>query len=101
MRELLQNWIEMRRTDLAKIGITTGEVHMGPDVPPKPGLYVDHDTSTALGRIVIWESGEMEVEVISAEDGKQLFWKYYELEGEPNFDLLLQNYLNALTEVNS
>lgn len=101
MRELLQNWIETRRTDLAKIGITTGEVHMGPDVPPNPGLYVDHHTSSALGRILIWDSGEMEVEVISTKDGKQLFWKYYQLAGELNFDLLLQNYLNALTGLNS
>jgi len=100
MREQLLKWSEKRRADLTSIGITTSEFHMGPDDRPKPGAFVDHDTLTALGRITIWESGEMEVEAIHIEDGKQIFWKYYQLDGEPNFDLLLQDYFDALTKAN-
>ena len=100
MREQLLKWIEQRRADLASIGITTSKVHIGLDESPNPGAFVDHETPTALGEIIIWESGEMEVQAFRIEDGEPIFW-HYQLEGEPNFDLLLQDYLKVLTGANA
>jgi hypothetical protein len=59
---------------------------------------VNHDTPIAIGEIILWESGEMDVEAIRIEDGKQLFLHHYELVGEPDFDEILKTYLNVLIE---
>ena len=72
-----------------------GKIHISPTDSPNPSLSIDHDARSAIGRITIWESGEMDVEVIRKSTGERSFWHHYELDVESNIsDLLLEYFLS-------
>jgi hypothetical protein len=96
LRKQLLNLLEKNCVDWENQGIFTTYSMIGIDGSCMPILIVRQDTAIAEGYIFLWESGEMELLALQCHSDKQLFWNYYELMGDEDLGLLLENYLDAI-----
>lgn len=55
-------------------------------------MSINFEKSGKMGRMMVWESGECDIEVLDCESAKQLFWKHYELKDESEFHTCLANF---------
>ncbi|WP_139489607.1 immunity protein TriTu family protein [Brevibacillus dissolubilis] len=95
-------WALIKSEQLKELGIIT-EVIKRNDIPDDDSIdksiVVDHETTTLLGRIIVWESKQMEYTIASYETGECLVNKYIEkLDDKADFDLVLDTYFKVLLE---
>ena len=55
----------------------------------KPAMWMDYETTSAIGRVTLWESGECDMEVLDAESGDELLRETHTF---PNADEFFDNY---------
>ena len=65
--------------------------------PEKPGGYIRVETKKFLGEIVFWETGECEIEIINADTGTRIFWKYSILHGGDEIRKHLDSFLRQFS----
>ncbi|MGG4131343.1 hypothetical protein ABEW19_24005 [Paenibacillus illinoisensis] len=100
-------WAEQKAGPLRTLHITTEPVnrgHVNKQYIPDPSTGFVHESGCAMGQVTVWESGQMEYEVINIETEELILWKYIEQiqEETPDFDKVLQGYLQVLqTGVNA
>ncbi|WP_336780363.1 hypothetical protein [Paenibacillus illinoisensis] len=107
IRKQFNQWAELKAGQLQRLHITTEQVNHGrvnEQYIPNPSTGVVHESECAMGQVTVWESGQMEYEVINIETEELILWKYIEQiqEEAPDFDKLLQIYFQLLqTGVNA
>ncbi len=94
-------WAELKAGPLRTLHITTEPVNHGrvnEQYIPDPSTGVVHESECAMGQVTVWESGQMEYEVINIETEELILWKYIEQiqEETPDFDKLLRIYFQVL-----
>lgn len=94
-------WAELKAGPLRTLHITTEPVnrsHVKEQYIPDPSTGFVHESGCAMGQVTVWESGQMEYEVINIETEELILWKYIEQiqEETPDFDKLLQGYFQVL-----
>lgn len=97
MHKKFFEWIKNVESDLEAKGITTENVNMTGDNVPNPSITVDNFSQVCIGRISVWETGEMDVEILHFETEERLMYEHYELDDEPDFNKILIDYLNVLS----
>lgn len=97
MHKKFFKWIKNVENDLVVKGITTENINVTDDNVPNPSITVDNFSQVCIGRISVWETGEMDVEVLHFETEERLMYEHYELGDEPDFDKILIDYLNVLS----
>lgn len=64
---------------------------------PNPSTGVIHESENCLGQVIVWESCQMEYEIISIVSGKMILWRYFEkTSDDPDFDDILTEYFTVL-----
>ncbi|MFX3646842.1 MAG: hypothetical protein ACE3K2_16485 [Paenibacillus sp.] len=96
-----KQWAEQQADCLKSLHIST-EQREHPDHDnhsiPDPSTGYVHESKCAIGQVTVWESGQMEYEVIHIETEVLILWKYIERidEKEPDFDELLTTYFQVV-----
>jgi hypothetical protein len=68
MDELFYKWFNDYKEKLQKMGIQT-------DLISKSKYFVDHLTSLRIGRVTVWKSGFIEMEILDIQSSEQIFYK--------------------------
>jgi hypothetical protein len=92
--------VEDTRNELEMLFITTEYVkHKNADesLIPNPSTGIINESENCLGQVTVWESQQMEYEVVNISTEEMILWKYIEkLPGDPNFDEILEKYFHVL-----
>lgn len=81
---------------LKQKGIET-DLLLVPTLTDNPATFADHITETKMGRVSIWDSGSLNLEVLDQSTGKTVYFKDIEiLDKNPNMEQLLSEYFEAL-----
>ncbi len=101
LQKKFRQWAEQKAGQLQRLNITTEPVnhgHVNEQDIPDPSTGFVHESECAMGQVTVWESGQMEYEVINIETEELILWKYIEhiQEETPDFDKLLQIYFQVL-----
>lgn len=81
IRKKFKEWAEGSITLLKNQSISTEFVELRVDdigYLAKPFIRIIHESENAMGQVIIYESKEMEFEVIHIQTEKMLLWKYFE-----------------------
>ena len=95
MHRRFAKWAEQKRRDLDALGVSTEEICLA-EGGTKPAARVDHRSSCCMGRVTVWESGELEAEVLDLRSGEIFLAIHHDLASEPDFDATLQCYLDGI-----
>src|SRR6266851_1289458 len=74
VREIV-SWFRSKGNALAPLGIIMAGVHErhGTD---KPAAFADFDADLEIGRIIVWVSGEIDLQVLQRSDGKDVLVRH-------------------------
>ena len=89
-------WVEAKRDELEQLGITTGNINVTDRIVPNPSTSVDHFSQACIGRVSVWETGQMDTEVMHIETEKRLLFEHFELDLDPEYDKILRDYFQVL-----
>ena len=101
LQKKFRQWAKRKAGPLRTLHITTEPVNHGrvnEQYISDPSTGFVHESGCAMGQVTVWESGQMEYEVINIETEELILWKYIEQiqEETPDFDKLLQIYFQVL-----
>ncbi|WP_018759631.1 immunity protein TriTu family protein [Paenibacillus terrigena] len=100
MRTKFQLWVESKKKELEKVHIKMEHVrHKNPDESsiPDPSTGVIYESECCLGQVTVWESRQMEYEVVNIATGEMILWEYIErLPAEPDFNEILEKFFLVL-----
>ncbi|MGO4185351.1 hypothetical protein AB4Z45_02875 [Paenibacillus sp. MCAF9] len=99
IREKFKLWVESNKSELASLSISTEFVKH--DLPessvPDPSTGIINESDRCIGQVTVWESKQMEYEVVHIGSEEMILWRYIEkLPVEPNFDEILAEYFHVL-----
>ncbi|MEW9122687.1 MAG: hypothetical protein AB2421_08235 [Thermotaleaceae bacterium] len=96
MEELFYSWFKEHKEDLLKTGIAT-ELISEPTLTDNPAIFADHFSSTRMGRVTVWNSGSIEIEVVEQDASETVYYKHLEINEEnPRVEVILREYFNRL-----
>ena len=95
-----KQWAEDNAKILLNKGITTDNIINAGQESNNPSTRVDHMTDSCLGRITVWKSRDMNIEVLDVETCDTIMFENYELEQNAEFDAYLAEYLRILVNGN-
>ena len=95
MHRRFAKWAEQKRRGLDALGVNTEEICLAED-GTKPSARVDHSSSCCMGRVTVWESGEMVAEVLELRSGETFLVIHHDLTCEADFDAASRAYFAAL-----
>ncbi|UPK42735.1 immunity protein TriTu family protein [Paenibacillus pabuli] len=101
IRNEFSQWAKCQAEHLQSLGISTEPAKQG-DVDehliPDPSTGFIHESEYAIGQVTVWESKQMEYEVVNIKTEELLIWKYVENieDDEPDFDEILREYFEVL-----
>ncbi|OAB38298.1 hypothetical protein PMSD_08030 [Paenibacillus macquariensis subsp. defensor] len=100
IRNKFKQWANSNIEELRIVNILTELVkHNNIDEShlPNPSTGIIHESKSCLGQVIVWESHQMEYEVLNIETEEMILWKYIEkIADEPNFDDILKDYFQVL-----
>lgn len=98
MLTLLKEWLSQNEKKLEDLGIKLDDLTYSVEGSPDPSLRVDHVSDSCMGRITVWSSKKIDIEVIDFNTGET---KFYEQKGItddfPNFNLFLEKYTKNMS----
>ncbi|WP_201763498.1 immunity protein TriTu family protein [Chengkuizengella marina] len=100
MKELFKKWLIENKNKFEQVGIKTDEIFQSSKGSLDSFIRVDHISSNAMGRITIYDSKLIDVEVIDITTGDNLFYQHLEVtgSGNPNFELLFWEYFESMQQ---
>ncbi|WP_128103169.1 hypothetical protein [Paenibacillus sp. DCT19] len=102
LRHRFEQWVKRRAVTLQTEQIRTEQVqkdNVDERLILDPSTGFRHESRLAMGQVTVWESRQMEYEVLNIESEELILWKYVEKrdhDHEVDFDELLQEYFQAL-----
>ncbi|WP_156487451.1 immunity protein TriTu family protein [Neobacillus novalis] len=98
MDELFYRWFNDHKEKLQKMGIQTDLISKSiQSCNPNPSIFVDHLTSTRGGRVTVWKSGFIDMEILDIQSVELIFFKHLDLTVEySDIENLLDEYIEKL-----
>ncbi|WP_028552119.1 immunity protein TriTu family protein [Paenibacillus sp. UNC451MF] len=96
VRDKFMLWVETNKGELEDLFISTKFIkHTTPESSvPNPSTGIINESEQCLGQVIVWESTQMEYEVVNIQTEEMILWRYIEkLPVEPNFNEILTEYL--------
>ena len=94
---LLKEWLSQNEKKLERLGIKLNDLTYSVEGSPDPSLRVDHVSDSFMGRITVWNSRNIDIEVIDFNTGDTKLYEQKEIIDDfPDFDLLLENYVKNM-----
>jgi hypothetical protein len=69
------SWFRSKENALSTLGIILAGVHERSGTA-KPSAFADFDAVLGMGRIIVWVSGEIDLEVLRISDGKNVLVRH-------------------------
>ena len=92
------SWFISKETTLAPLGIIVAGVHErhGTD---KPAAFADFDTDLGIGRIIVWVSGEIDLQVLQRSDGKDVLFRHEKVStlNAPSLQDAFKEFVKSMT----
>ncbi|NOW06149.1 immunity protein TriTu family protein [Clostridium beijerinckii] len=102
MHNIFLSWIEEKRNELLKLGIVVEICNFCKEKckeSPDPAQRIYLDTNFYTGSICVWESGQMDVQIINASTGEQILYDYKDnLDKNIDFNIILKPYIDKIVE---
>jgi len=106
MLEEFEGWLRVNNESLRQKGIqvefnpSNAELfkHVAPSQINK-AAYAHFASDKCLGSITVWESGACDIDVLSIETGKPIWWKRYDLTTSEELRSVLANFAQRFTEL--
>lgn len=97
IRDKFKIWVDRNNHSLADLS-TEYIKHTNPECSvPDPSTGIINESKRCLGQVIVWESRQMEFEILHIETEESILWKYIErLPDEPNFDEILADYFQVM-----
>lgn len=94
----LKEWLSKNDKNLEGLGIRLDHVTYSDECSPDPSIRVDHISKSSMGRITVWDSKLIDIEVIDFHTGDTKLYEQKELNDDisSNFELLLEKYVNNM-----
>ena len=99
VRNKFKQWAESSIEQLKEEFISTEFVKHKIDesLVPNPSTGVIHESEKCLGQVIVWESCQMEYEVVNIGTEEMILWKYIEeISPDTDFTDLLKEYFEVL-----
>lgn len=98
MKELFLKWNEENKNNLAGSGITIDCILVPDGAINNNCIAVDYLTKKCLGRVSVWETGNIDVEILDIESEKSLLYEHYEGDDQSDFEKLLSKFFRVLRD---
>lgn len=96
MNEIFYKWLNENQVRLGKKGIQTQNISKSPQ-NPNPSVFTDHYYVNKLGRITVWKSGIIDMEILDEQSEETVFHKHFEItDKSPNVENVLEEYFRNL-----
>ncbi len=95
-----KQWAKGTAKILLNKGITTDNVINAGQESNNSSTRVDHMTDNCLGRITVWKSGDINMEVLDVETSDTILFENYTMEEHAKFETYLEEYFRVLVEGN-
>ncbi|CAH2715091.1 hypothetical protein BACCIP111895_02275 [Neobacillus rhizosphaerae] len=97
MLAILKEWLSLNEKKLEGLGIKLDDLTHSVESSPDPSLRVDHISNSSMGRITVWSSKKVDIEVVDFNTGDTKLYEQKEINDDmPNFDLLLEQYIKEM-----
>jgi len=90
-----EKWLTEKESFLRLQGFTIAVSHSPTDIN-KPSLCVDMDSDDYMGRIVMWNTGECQIEIVSVETEETLMDNYRVVSTSSEFDNVFSPFFEKL-----
>jgi hypothetical protein len=94
--QVMTNWLQSCGKASNARGIVFAELRQSAEY--LPSACGDFDTESRSGRISIWANGLIDLEVLSLESGKHVYFEHCEIEdlGDPELTKAVNRFLEAM-----
>lgn len=99
IRQIFKAWVEGKIESFQNEGVSTEFVMPDVDIEflAKPFIRIIQETRCCMGQVIVYESREMDFEVIHIETEELLLWEYFEnIDDGIEFELALNQYFYTL-----
>lgn len=99
IRNKFKQWAESRIDKLNVDSISSEFIKHKIDESrvPNPSTGVIHESENCIGQVIVWESCQMEYEVVNIETEEMILWKYIEkVSNDSDFNEILKVYFEVL-----
>jgi len=95
MLKKFEKWLTQKESFLRHQGFTITVSHSPTDIN-KPSLCVDMESDDYMGRIVMWNTGECQIEIVSVETEETLLDNYRVVSASSELDNVLSPFFETL-----
>jgi len=78
------------------MGITIDQIIENDEPTDNDGIAVDYLSKICLGRVSVWESGDVDMEILNISSEEVLFYKHYDSLKTVDFNKLLQEFFDVM-----
>ena len=96
MRDVFLKWNEKNKNKLAETGVNLDCILIPEEITNNNCVSVDYLTEKCFGRVSVWETGNIDVEILDIESEVSLFYECYECDNQTDFERLLIKFFNVL-----
>ena len=93
--DLLDIWLEQQRSFINERGLKADLVRGQPT--EKTGRYIDFDSETHIARAIIWESGELELEALEVDSGRQVIVEHLNVNDTETLFPILNRFVERIS----
>jgi hypothetical protein len=96
VEELFYSWFKEHKDELLNKGVATDLISK-PTLTDNPAIFADHLSSTRMGRVTVWNSGSIEIEIVEQNTSETVYYKHLEInEQNPCVEVILGEYFDCL-----
>jgi hypothetical protein len=96
VEELFYSWFKEHKEELLNKGIAT-DLISEPTLTDNPAIFADHISSTRMGRVTVWNSGLIEMEIVEQNASETVYYQHLEInEQNPRVEVILREYFDRL-----
>jgi len=95
MDDKFHKWFTDNKTALENKGIQTDEIKQS--VPnSNPSIFAEHTTDTRIGRVTVWKSGLIDMEILEQSSMETVFYRHLQKTDNPDVEIIIEDYVKEL-----
>lgn len=98
MKNLFLKWNEENQNTFAQEGITIDHIMIPDEDNDDNCVAIDYLTKNCLGRVSVYEAGDVEVEILDVDSEESLLYEHYECDSQTDFESLLGIFFSVLRD---
>lgn len=100
MEQLFYRWFNENKTVLANKGIQTEEIKQSKR-NINPSVVAEHTTDLRIGRVTVWNSGLLDMEILEQSSMETVFYKHLEITDDYlDVEVIIEDYVKELITKN-